>query len=382
MLNKMKNRKGFTLIEMMAVIAIVAVLVAIVVPTVGKAQNKAKGAADAANLRSLSASVATRFVSTTEAEELVAGLQNPGSQLFDGSHVLFYRDGNEINSYFSQSIINAGQLRGNGYNGFVAETGDLDKAQYDPAKGELLCVLTSNGESIASNVYNELVDAITNAYTNAYDSIYDEKYQGLYDGYMQDLVDAELALAEPLANAEWLDTFADAYGSIYATTAANKGKEVGIKFTLFGREVDMACTYKTAQRYGVGDLWMQMAAAEGELEARTECSNGTVSDSLYVVEKGGDISSATSSANTAKENYIKNNVNEEALKNNETNKGLADAFASGQVGMEAAGQAGQQVEDAYNNAGNIIGEDALQDQVEAETDSAIRDVINSILGNN
>ena len=125
-----------------------------------------------------------------------------------------------------------------------------------------------------------------------------------------------------------------------------------------------------------------MAAAEGELEARTECSNGTVSDSLYVVEKGGDISSATSSANTAKENYIKNNVNEEALKNNETNKGLADAFASGQVGMEAAGQAGQQVEDAYNNAGNIIGEDALQDQVEAETDSAIRDVINSILGNN
>lgn len=49
------NKKGFTLIEMLVVIAIIAVLVAIVVPTVSSSTNKAKAATDAANLRSAKA---------------------------------------------------------------------------------------------------------------------------------------------------------------------------------------------------------------------------------------------------------------------------------------------------------------------------------------
>ena len=51
-MNKFKNKKGFTLIEMLVVIAIIAILVAIIVPTVTSATNKAKFATDAANLRS------------------------------------------------------------------------------------------------------------------------------------------------------------------------------------------------------------------------------------------------------------------------------------------------------------------------------------------
>ena len=51
-MNKFKNKKGFTLIEMLVVIAIIAILVAIIVPTVTSATNKAKYATDAANLRS------------------------------------------------------------------------------------------------------------------------------------------------------------------------------------------------------------------------------------------------------------------------------------------------------------------------------------------
>ena len=46
------NKKGFTLIEMLAVIGIVAVLVAVIVPTVSMSTDKAKAAVDAANLRS------------------------------------------------------------------------------------------------------------------------------------------------------------------------------------------------------------------------------------------------------------------------------------------------------------------------------------------
>ena len=47
------NKKGFTLIEMLVVIAIIAVLVAIIVPTVTNSTTKAKAATDAANLRSV-----------------------------------------------------------------------------------------------------------------------------------------------------------------------------------------------------------------------------------------------------------------------------------------------------------------------------------------
>ena len=48
-----KNQKGFTLVEMLVVIAIIAILVAIIVPTVSSATVKARYATDAANLRSI-----------------------------------------------------------------------------------------------------------------------------------------------------------------------------------------------------------------------------------------------------------------------------------------------------------------------------------------
>ena len=57
------NKKGFTLIEMLAVIAIIAVLVAIVIPTVSSATEKAKEAADVANIRAAVAEVTTKALS-------------------------------------------------------------------------------------------------------------------------------------------------------------------------------------------------------------------------------------------------------------------------------------------------------------------------------
>ena len=49
---KKMNKKGFTLIEMLVVIAIIAVLVSIVIPTVSNSTKKAQEAADVANIRS------------------------------------------------------------------------------------------------------------------------------------------------------------------------------------------------------------------------------------------------------------------------------------------------------------------------------------------
>lgn len=48
---KRKNKKGFTLMEMLIVIGIIAVLVAIAIPTFSGAKKKAEYAADLANVR-------------------------------------------------------------------------------------------------------------------------------------------------------------------------------------------------------------------------------------------------------------------------------------------------------------------------------------------
>ena len=56
-MKKIKNSKGFTLMEMLIVVAIIAVLVAIAIPTFTTSLNKARVATDEANIRSGYASV-------------------------------------------------------------------------------------------------------------------------------------------------------------------------------------------------------------------------------------------------------------------------------------------------------------------------------------
>lgn len=51
MMNKSRNQKGFTLIEMLIVVAIIAILVAIAVPTFSAQLDKSRLAVDKANLR-------------------------------------------------------------------------------------------------------------------------------------------------------------------------------------------------------------------------------------------------------------------------------------------------------------------------------------------
>ena len=64
---KLKNKKGFTLIEMLAVIAVIAVLVSVVVPTVTGSTDKAAAAANAANLRSVEGELTTmRLISPAD----------------------------------------------------------------------------------------------------------------------------------------------------------------------------------------------------------------------------------------------------------------------------------------------------------------------------
>lgn len=58
-MKKLTNKKGFTLIEMLVVIAIIAVLVAIIIPVVSSATDKAAAATNASNLRAIKAEATT-----------------------------------------------------------------------------------------------------------------------------------------------------------------------------------------------------------------------------------------------------------------------------------------------------------------------------------
>ena len=61
-MRKMKNSKGFTLMEMLIVVAIIAILVAIMIPVMTSALEKARDAADAANLRSAYAEAMVKLI--------------------------------------------------------------------------------------------------------------------------------------------------------------------------------------------------------------------------------------------------------------------------------------------------------------------------------
>ena len=52
LMNKKLNKKGFTLMEMLIVVAIIAVLVAVAIPTFTSSLERSREAADLANVRS------------------------------------------------------------------------------------------------------------------------------------------------------------------------------------------------------------------------------------------------------------------------------------------------------------------------------------------
>ena len=77
---KKLNKKGFTLVEMLVVIAIIAVLVAIIIPTVMSATAKASAATNAANLRSVKAELTTALLTKDQTSYEKAAAAAPKSK--------------------------------------------------------------------------------------------------------------------------------------------------------------------------------------------------------------------------------------------------------------------------------------------------------------
>lgn len=63
--NKLKKQGGFTLVEMLTVVAIIAILIAISIPMVTGALDRAKKATDAANVRAAKAAMSIESLTKT-----------------------------------------------------------------------------------------------------------------------------------------------------------------------------------------------------------------------------------------------------------------------------------------------------------------------------
>ncbi len=104
-MKKRLDKKGFTLIEMLVVIAIIAILVAIVIPVVSNVTSKARAATDAANLRSVMGLANTLLLENdTNAAATIAGLQAAGSATFPGARAyIYYEEPGFIIAYYEVS---------------------------------------------------------------------------------------------------------------------------------------------------------------------------------------------------------------------------------------------------------------------------------------
>lgn len=66
--NKMKKQGGFTLVEMLIVVAIIAILIAVSIPLVSSSMDKTRHATDAANERAAKAEIMLQFLAGDEAK--------------------------------------------------------------------------------------------------------------------------------------------------------------------------------------------------------------------------------------------------------------------------------------------------------------------------
>lgn len=116
-----KKRRGFTLIEMLVVIAIIAVLVAIVVPTVSSSNIKAKAATDAANLRSILAILNVKLLDNNgDIQNALSGMTFPECKSYEDTHVeIEYAPSHYIHVYYVAN----GSYYGTDYFSEVATSG-------------------------------------------------------------------------------------------------------------------------------------------------------------------------------------------------------------------------------------------------------------------
>lgn len=129
----MKNtKKGFTLIEMLVVIAIIAILVSVVIPTVSSATHKARAAADAANLRATLGGLNAEVLMNQEiAEPFIASMTPTESMLHPGAKLyVIYTVPGIIDVYYVDTT--KGEYYGLAYLSDIAAYGETELEPLPP----------------------------------------------------------------------------------------------------------------------------------------------------------------------------------------------------------------------------------------------------------
>ena len=111
---KKNNKKGFTLAELLIVVAIIAVLVAIAIPVFSSQLEKSREATDVANIRSAYAEVVTKYLESPDASNLPS-IEVKAQQKVQGCQttpapVLTYQGDGSQNTYDLSSVIGASTL--------------------------------------------------------------------------------------------------------------------------------------------------------------------------------------------------------------------------------------------------------------------------------
>lgn len=130
----MRDRKGFTLAELLIVVAIIAVLVAISIPIFTSQLHKAKVATDWANLRAYYAEIQADYISTGEYNDKVPDAYEDNNW---AHREIDFLDGNKVKMKAGYFAVTREQS-GKGYQISYY----CDECQNDWAKHSKTCVLS------------------------------------------------------------------------------------------------------------------------------------------------------------------------------------------------------------------------------------------------
>ncbi len=122
---KKNSKKGFTLMEMLIVVAIIGVLVAISIPVFTSKLDDARKAADEANMRTAKAVYA---VYQLDASSTDSGLSASGTFYFNASTGKFVAEASKAEAYKAQSTV-TGRTKATSYIVVVAGA----EPKWDPA---------------------------------------------------------------------------------------------------------------------------------------------------------------------------------------------------------------------------------------------------------
>ena len=150
---KLRRDGGFTLIEMLIVVAIIAILIAISIPLVGQALERAREATDASNERSFKAELTTAYLLNQAGMGSGTAFNDTETYIYDAVNGTLATEKGDIKPY--------GQGTGSG----AHETGGAHQGMYlwgkiDTTNGSVLMMWSENEPSSITANSNTLTSLV------------------------------------------------------------------------------------------------------------------------------------------------------------------------------------------------------------------------------